>query len=519
MAVNIKKDFSKTRQQGQTDISSLVYGKIPPQALEMEEAVLGAIMLESSCLQMVLEIVPNEICFYSSAHQTIYKTIRELEQFGYPIDLLTVTEQLRKNNELEFVGGPFYLTKLTMNVVSSAHVEAHARIIIEQHIKREMIRMAGEVVGRGYDNETDAFDLMEYAEVQLSDIANVNLVQNYKSSTDLVREQMERLQASDNRTSEIAGINTGYRYLNFYTSGWQAPDLIVLAARPSVGKTAFMLNLVLNALEQGVGVGIFSLEMASWQLVNRLVSMMSGVPLRRILNSREMSQDERNKYSSALEKLQKFNIRIDDTAGINSMQLRSKARRMITKHGVKFILVDYLQLMEPNYKEKSSTRENVVSGISRDLKKLAKEMNVPVIALSQLNRAVENRAEKVPNLSDLRESGAIEQDADIVMFLYGPKPTEIDPDTGMFYDETNIERNLDIAKNRQGSCETVKLQFNLTTQRITDKDESLKHVYTGGNTEPPEGFQSARIPPESLGQSKLYFQDGAVPPDEEEAPF
>ena len=451
-----------------------MYGKIPPQANDLEEAVLGAIMLEKTKLQEVLEIIPHEECFYTMSHQKIFEAIKEIEQIGMPVDLLTVTEGLRKNGNLEIVGGAFFLSKLTMNVVSSAHVEAHARIIMEKYMARELITVSGTVINGAYDDTVDVFDLLDFAEVKIADITGANITQNYKGVTELARQQMERLQINAARTSDHIGIDTGFYYLNQYTKGWQAPDMIVVAARPSVGKTAFALNIALNAMRSGIGVGFFSLEMSDWQITNRLMASMSGVELE-VVQSGKMTADELVKYNRALEEFMTFNFKIDDTAGLNSMQLRSKARRMINRDGVGMIIVDYLQLMEPNFREKQASREQVVSGISRDLKKLAKEMNVPIIPLSQLNRAVENRASKIPNLSDLRESGAIEQDADVVMFLYGPKQTDANDEGGEMYDPLNLPRFIDIAKNRSGSCETLKLSYNQRTQKMKDYDESLSY--------------------------------------------
>ncbi|MCB0698144.1 MAG: replicative DNA helicase, partial [Chitinophagaceae bacterium] len=421
MAVNIKKEFGGTRSR-KPDVSTLVYGKIPPQAPELEEAILGAIMLEKDKLAEVLEIIQSVECFYVDANQKIYASIRRLFDKGMPVDLLTVTEELRKSNELEIVGGPYYLTNLTMNVVSSAHVESHARIVMEKFIQRELIRISGEIISNAYEDSSDVFDLLDKAESSLYEITDNHLRKNFTSLKDVLVRTVQEIEEAKNKKDDLTGVPTGFKDLDKLTSGWQKTDLIILAARPAVGKTAFCLNLTMNAAMHSPDpfpVAFFSLEMGSGQLVKRMLAAVTEVGMEAITKGR-MQEHEFVQMTQRMNKLASAPIYLDDQAALNIFELRAKARRLKQKHDIKMIVIDYLQLMQGS-NEKGGNREQEISKISRDLKALAKELEVPIIALSQLNRSVESRKEsKVPQLSDLRESGAIEQDADMVMFLYRP---------------------------------------------------------------------------------------------------
>ncbi len=466
MSVNIKKDFGNVRKP-KPDLSTLVYGKIPPQSNELEEAVLGAIMLEKDKLADVLEIIQSEECFYVDAHQKVYAAIRRLFADGMPVDLLTVTEELKKRNELELVGGAYFLTKLTRNVVSSAHVEAHARIVMEKFVQRELIRISGQIIGEAYEDSTDVFDLLDKAESSLYEITDKHLRKNFKSLKEVMVRTIQEIEEAKNKKDDVTGVPSGFKALDKLTSGWQKTDLIILAARPAVGKTAFCLNLAMNAAMHSPDpfpVAFFSLEMGAGQLVKRMLAAVTEVRMDAITKGR-MEEHEFMQLTQRMTKLASAPIFLDDQAALNIFELRAKARRLKQKHNIKMIIIDYLQLMQAGIN--NGNREQEISKISRDLKQLAKELEVPIIALSQLNRSVETRKEsKVPQLSDLRESGAIEQDADMVMFLYRPEYYGIgNNDMG---EPLMGETHIHVAKHRNGSTDTVKVRFISEYQKFVD---------------------------------------------------
>ena len=471
MAVNIKKDFGNVRNR-KPDLTTMVYGKVPPQAPELEEAVLGASMLEKDTFAQVLEIIQSEECFYVDAHQKIYSAMRRLFDKGTPVDLLTITEELRKTNELEIVGGAYYLTRLTMSVLSSAHVEAHARIVMEKFIQRELIRISGSVISDAYEDSTDVFDLLDKAESGLYEITDKHLRKNFRSLQDVLVKTMNEIDENRNKTDDITGVPSGFASLDRLTAGWQKTDLIILAARPSVGKTAFALNLAMNAaMNPGkqFPVAIFSLEMGAGQIVKRMLSAVSEVHMEAITRGK-MAEHEFVQMTQRMVKLSQAKIYLDDQAALNIFELRAKARRLKQKHDIQMILIDYLQLMQASV-EKGGNREQEISKISRDLKALAKELEVPIIALSQLNRSVETRKEsKIPQLSDLRESGAIEQDADLVMFLYRPEYHGINNDA--MGETIEGETQIHIAKHRNGSTGMEKVRFIKEYQKFVDMEDN-----------------------------------------------
>ncbi|MBS1772240.1 MAG: replicative DNA helicase [Bacteroidetes bacterium] len=478
MAVNIKKDFGSTRNR-KPDITNLVYGKVPPQAPELEEAVLGAVMLEKDKLAEVLEIIQSEDCFYVDAHQKIYGAIRRLFDKGMPVDLLTVTEELRKSDELEIIGGAYYLTRLTMSVVSSAHVEAHARIVMEKFIQRELIRISGNVIGDAYEDSTDVFDLLDKAESSLYEITDKHLRKNFTSLKDVLVRTVHEIEEAKNKKDDLTGVPSGYTPLDKLTSGWQKTDLIILAARPAVGKTAFCLNLALNAaMTANKAVAFFSLEMSAAQLVKRLLAAVTEVTMDSITKGR-MQEHEFIQMTQRMTKLAQAPIFLDDQAALNIFELRAKARRLKQKHDIQLIIIDYLQLMQASLSN-GGNREQEISKISRDLKALAKELEIPIIALSQLNRSVESRKEsKVPQLSDLRESGAIEQDADMVMFLYRPEYYGINNDA--MGQSIEGETHIHVAKHRNGSTDTVKVRFIKEYQKFVDMPDDFGFGGGGNN--------------------------------------
>ena len=510
MAVNIKKELGNTRNR-KPDLTSIVYGKVPPQANELEEAVLGAVMLEKDKLAEVLEIIQSEDCFYVDAHQKIYAAIRRLFDKGMPVDLLTVTEELRKNNELEIVGGAFYVTRLTMNVVSSAHVEAHARIVMEKFIQRELIRISGQVIGDAYEDSTDVFDLLDKAESNLYEITDKHLRKNFKSLKDVLVSTIQEIEENKNKKDDLTGVPSGFIALDKLTNGWQKTDLIILAARPSVGKTAFALNLAMNAsmnASKQFPVAVFSLEMGAGQIVKRMLSAVTDVSMESISRGK-MEEHEFIQLTQRMNKLAKAPIYLDDQAALNIFELRAKARRLKQRHDIQLIIIDYLQLMQASI-DKSGNREQEISKISRDLKALAKELDIPIIALSQLNRGVESRKEsKVPQLSDLRESGAIEQDADLVMFLYRPEYYGIN--NNEMGETIEGETHIHVAKHRNGSTDTLKVRFMKDYQRFVDLEDSFGGAFSGTNFKPvaQDNPQAGiRRDPGEFGGSKMFVPGG-----------
>lgn len=477
-------------------MANLIYGKIPPQATEIEQAVLGAIILERDKLEDILSYLHTQECFYDNANSIIYGAIRQLFAKGMPVDLLTVTEELRRTGELDTVGGAYYITQLTMRVVSSAHVEAHARIVKEKYLLREMIRIGGKTVSAGYEDATDVFELMETLHGEVYDLSTQQVKKDYAHISAVVKENQLNMEAQRSSDSEFTGVPTGFKDIDRLTRGWQNTDLIVLAARPGVGKTAFALNLALNAAKQGYPIAIFSLEMSSEQLEKRLKANYAGVELPKIIYPKLMSEAEYMLTITKGNELASLPIYVDDTAGLSMFELKSKARRMKKLHDIRVLIVDYLQLMKGE-KSKNGTREQEISFISRELKVLAKDLDVPVIALSQLNRGVEARQDNKPKLSDLRESGAIEQDADIVGFLYRPSDEEIKQDASLQH-----LAYIDFQKHRNGSTEKLPLSFYGLYQRWED----IKPLDPFG--EPP--FKANAGMPTRLP----YKQD-----DDDDAPF
>ncbi|MGN6615866.1 MAG: replicative DNA helicase [Ilyomonas sp.] len=482
---NLNKD-RKTRRKPSIDLSTMVYGKVPPQAKELEEAVLGAIMLEKSAFDTIIEILKPE-CFYVDAHQRIFKAFKSLADKSMPIDLLTVVEELKIKEELDIVGGPYYITKLTNSVVSTANIETHARIILQKFVQRELIRISGEILGDAYEDSTDVFDLMDEAEDKIFQITNNFLKTDYREMSSALAQAITRIDELRSKKEDISGVPSGFASMDRVTYGWQPTDLIILAARPSVGKTAFALNLARNAALSPIKptpVAVFSLEMSAAQLVQRILSAESEILLEKIARGKLEDYEYQQLHAKGIKRLEQAPIYIDDTAALNIFEFRAKARRLVHKHGVGLIIIDYLQLMSGSG-DRNSNREQEISNISRNLKALAKDLNVPIIALSQLSRAVETRKEsKMPQLSDLRESGAIEQDADMVMFIYRPEYYEVmNNEMG---ESTRGETHIRIAKHRNGSLETIKLRALLNIQKFEewDGDNGFNGMMGGGNWKP-----------------------------------
>ncbi len=431
-------------------------GRIPPQSLDMEEAVLGALMLEKEALNRIVDILRPEM-FYKDSNKVIYEAVIALFQNSEPVDLLTVKNYLSQNAKLDIVGGIFYLTELTARVASAANIEYHARIIAQKYLLRELVRIGDSTVRDAYDETTDVFNLLDKTEQSLFSLSETNLRRNYMPMSDLVITTLRKLEELRHREGGITGIASGFRTLDEYTSGFQSSDLIICAARPAMGKTAFTLTLARNAaVKFGHSVAFFSLEMAATQIVQRLLCAEAEIDAQK-MRSGQLQPFEWQQLNSRIGELSKSSLFIDDTPALSIMDLRAKARRLKAEKGISMIIIDYLQLMTGNA-SKGGNREQEIAGISRSLKELAKEINVPIIALSQLSRAVETRGgDKRPMLSDLRESGSIEQDADMVMFLYRPEYYGL-----ATYDDGSSTRGICeviISKQRNGPVGEVKLQF------------------------------------------------------------
>lgn len=448
-------------------------GKLPPQAKELEEAVLGALMLEKDAYYNISDILKPQ-SFYDPAHQLIFSAIQNLGMRQKPVDVLTVVEELKQRGELESAGGAIYIAELSEKVASSAHIEYHARIIAQKYLARELISFSSDVTQQAFDETVDVDDLMQETEGRLFEISQRNVKKDVIQINPVIKEAMDHIQMAANRDDGISGVATGYKGLDAYTSGWQNSDLIIIAARPAMGKTAFVLSMAKNmALDIEAPVGIFSLEMSNVQLVNRLIVNVCQIRGESIKSGR-LTDDEWERLDKNHKLLYDAPIFIDDTPSLSVFELRTKARRLVREHGVKIIIIDYLQLMNASGMS-FGNREQEVSIISRSLKGLAKELNIPIIALSQLNRGVETRQGKGsdgkrPQLADLRESGAIEQDADIVCFIHRPEYYRITED-----EEGNSligVAEFIIAKHRNGATGIVQMRFDSEYARFQNVDEN-----------------------------------------------
>ena len=480
-------------------IISLEKGKIPPQAIDLEEVVLGAMMIDKKGVDEVIDILSPE-AFYKDAHKYIFEAIFKLFENSEPIDLLTVSSQLKKDEKLELVGGDFYLISLTQRVSSSAHIEFHARIILQKYIQRSLIKISNEIIEEAYDETKDVFDLLDNAEAKLYEVTQGNVKKSTETAQSLVIQAKKKIEEISNKEG-LSGIPTGFDKLDKLTSGWQPSDLIIVAARPGMGKTALTLTMARNiAVDFNNPVAFFSLEMSSVQLITRLISSETGLSSEK-LRTGKLEKHEWEQLNVKVKTLEKAPLYIDDTPSLSIFDLRAKARRLASQYGIKMIMIDYLQLMTAGGSQKGGNREQEISMISRNLKALAKELNVPVIALSQLSRAVETRGgSKRPLLSDLRESGAIEQDADIVSFIYRPEYYKIDEWDDEERSPTEGQGEFIVAKHRNGGLENIRLKFIGHLGKFDNLDdfdtpfgEFHSKMNTGGNddTFTPDSFPSA----------------------------
>ncbi|WP_303312485.1 replicative DNA helicase [Hymenobacter sp. BT730] len=444
-------------------------GKLPPQALELEAAVLGALMLEKDALTTVIDILKTQ-SFYKEGHQRIFKAILNLFDKSEPIDILTVTHELREMGELEAAGGAHYVANLTFKVNSAANIEYHARIITENAIKRELIGIASTIQRDAFEDTTDVFNLLDSTEQALFEVSESNIRKNFDDMRSLMGKAIKELEEKKNQKDGLTGVPSGFTALDRVTSGWQPSDLVIIAARPGMGKTAFVVSAMRNAaVEFKKPVAIFSLEMSSLQLVNRLISAEAELDSEKIKKG-NLADYEWAQLNHKISALSSAPIFIDDTPGLSIRELRTKCRRLKAHHDIQMIIIDYLQLMSGNTDGKAmGNREQEIASISRALKGIAKELNVPVLALSQLSRSVETRGgDKKPQLSDLRESGSIEQDADMVIFLYRPEYYKITEDE--MGNPTQGTGEVIIAKHRNGSLETVQLKFIGKFTKFADLD-------------------------------------------------
>ncbi len=480
---NNRQKWGKTRKPA-IDLSVMAYGKLPPQAKDLESAILGACMLDKLGFATVFELVRPE-CFYVDSHQRIFRAFISLSQKNSPIDILTVVEELKFTEELETVGGPFYVTQLTNSVVSAANIEAHSRIVLQKFVSREIIRICGEYIAMAYEDTTDVFDMLdEFSAAALS----VNEIVTTSDIKDMATNAFHFLESFDYRikhAENLTGVPSGFYALDECTFGWQETDLIILAARPSVGKTCLAINFAINAakdLRKPTPVGLFSLEMSAGQITDRIVTAETHIAMSKIRRGRVTDEEAKTIRDKVSKDIEKLKIYIDDTAGLTWMEFTAKARRMVGKFGVKLIMIDYLQLMQDVNDGQKKNREQQISTITRQLKKCAKELKVPIIALSQLSRAGEGRTKefKEPVLSDLRESGAIEQDADLVAFIYRPEYHNINvTEQG---ESTAGETYIRIAKHRNGNLEKIKLIAKLTIQKFFSPDDPYLSAVPGSIT-------------------------------------
>ena len=489
-------------------VFSLQKGKLPPQAVDLEEVVLGAMMIDKKGVDEVIDILQPE-AFYKESHQLIFNSIISLFEKQEPVDIKTVSFQLKKDGNLNTVGGDYYLIELSQKVSSSAHIEFHSRIILQKFIQRKLISISNEIIEDSYDETSDVFDLLDKAESRIYDISQRNLKKNTQSAEDLVLAAKKKIEEISKKEG-LSGIASGFGEIDRLTSGWQPSDLIIVAARPGMGKTAFTLSMARNiSVENNMPVAFFSLEMSAIQLITRLISSETG------LNSEKLRTGKLEKFEWELLNVKVTNLEnaplyIDDTPSLSIFELRAKARRLSSQFGIKLIVVDYLQLMTLGSSQKSGNREQEISTISRNLKALAKELEIPIIALSQLSRAVELRGgTKRPILSDLRESGAIEQDADIVSFLYRPEYYKIDEWDDEDRTPSAGQAEFIVSKHRNGGLNSIKLKF----------ISSLGKFENLNTFENPFEFQSkinndTRINPDQAFESGSYRNE-----DGEDEPF
>ena len=495
-------------------------GHLQPQALEIEKAVLGALMIDKDAYAIVCEILRPE-SFYEPRNQMVYTAIRDLSMDEKPVDMLTVADQLAKSGKLEQVGGHGYIAELSSGVATSANIEYHANIIAQKSLARQLISFASSIQTKAFDETIDVEDLMQEAEGSLFELSQHNMKKDYTAIDPVIAQAVKGIQDAAKNTDGLTGVSTGYFKLDDITSGWQASDLVIIAGRPAMGKTSFALSMAKNiAADLRTPMAFFSLEMSNVQLVNRLISNACEIQGSKILNG-QLQRDEWERLDKNINNLLGAPLYVDDTPGLSVFELRTKARRLVREHGIKLIMIDYLQLMNANGMRFSSRQEEV-STISRSLKGLAKELNIPILALSQLNRGVESREGlegKRPQLSDLRESGAIEQDADMVLFVHRPEYYHI------YEDEKGHDLHgmaqIIIAKHRKGATGDVLLTFRGEFTRFENPDDarmSRRPVDNGGEILGSKINGGIVDNPFAPGQGGSFDND-PLPSPADQAPF
>lgn len=494
---------------GTPDLSNYLFGRVQPQALPLEEAVLGALMLDKDALSVVMEVLKPE-SFYLESHALIYRACLDLFNASRPVDLLTVTEQLRGRGELEKIGGAYCLVELTNRVASAANVEYHAHIIRERALKRGIIRLASDALREAYEDTVDGVSLLEAHERSVFELGQGRTGETAQGIGRVAVSVVRGLEEASKSESGLIGVPSGLVDLDRWTGGWRKSDLIIIAARPGMGKTASVLTMAQNAAKEfNRAVGIFSLEMSKEQLVGRIIAGEAAVD-GRAMNAGRLEDAEWQAVQAAVERLDRVPLFIDDTPGLTIFELRARARRMRQRHGIQLLIVDYLQLMT-NREDRNGNREQEIAGIARGLKNLAKELDIPVIALSQLSRAVETRGgSKRPMLSDLRESGEIEQAADLVCFLYRPEYYQIlEDEAGQ---SLKGKAEFIIAKYRNGPAnQTVMLRYLDYCARFTDIDAPP----------PPMRARASQFPTAEHDKGMPIYHPAAGIPrlSEEEMPF
>ena len=500
----------RTRQPQPIDNT---YGHLQPQATDVERAVLGALMIDKDAYAVVCELLHPE-SFYEPRNQKIYAAIRELSMAEKPIDIMTVADQLARQGDLDIIGGPAYIAELSSQVASSAHIEYHARIIAQKSLARQLIGFASDIETKAFDETIDVDDLMQHAEGALFELSQKNMKKDYTQIDPVIKNALDVIQKAAENKDGLTGVPTGYHKLDDITSGWQASDLVIIAGRPAMGKTSFALSMAKNiAADYKVPMAFFSLEMSNVQLVNRLISNACEIQGSKILNG-QLHPDEWERLDKRVNALLGAPLYVDDTPGLSVFELRTKARRLVREHGVKIIMIDYLQLMNANGM-RCSSRQEEVSTISRSLKGLAKELDIPILALSQLNRGVESREGlegKRPQLSDLRESGAIEQDADMVLFVHRPEYY------GLYQDDKGRDLHgmaqIIIAKHRKGATGDVLLTFRGEFTRFENPEDSRVSRRASSNEGEVIG---SSINGEDNGQ--MPFEQGQFQPGDGPMPF
>ncbi|MBQ6723380.1 MAG: replicative DNA helicase [Paludibacteraceae bacterium] len=483
-------------------------GKLPPQAQELEDSVLGALMIEKDAYGTVADLLRPEV-FYKDQNRYIFEAIRELASQDHPIDILSVGETLKSQGMLERVGGAVYLADLTRRVASAAHLRYHAEIISKKATARDLIALAAQIEEKGFDETQDVDELMQEAEAGIFEISQRSQKRDVTQIDPVISEAFARMEKAAKNTGSISGIPSGFHALDKITSGWQTPDLIIIAARPAMGKTAFVLSMAKNiAVDRNIPVAIFSLEMSNVQLVNRLIMNVCELEGDRIKTGK-MSQEETRRLNTKINVMKGKPLYLDDTPSLSIFELRSKARKLVHDYGVRMIIIDYLQLMNAQGSSFGS-REQEVSIISRSLKALAKELDIPIIALSQLNRGVEARQGvegKTPQLSDLRESGAIEQDADMVCFIHRPEYYHLYNDDKTGKDLRGLAQII-VAKHRNGATDSIWLRFRGKFAKFQNEEEALDPDELGAPIIPDGGISIPSSMNSSMGAVSFGQQMG-----------